>query len=163
MATRPSTSKTGSSARKPISQTTTTTTTRKTTTRPPTPPKEPEEIVVPGGLKFSKVIVWIMYVWVMIGVVALTLRVFLLLTSANTVAGFANFVMRLSADYLQPFRNIYTGREGETGYLDVSAIFAIIVYLFIAWGIHSLINYVQNKIDQSVKEQKAIGRVKKVK
>lgn len=113
-----------------------------------------DEVVVPTGLKFSKVIVWIMYIWVLIGVIALSLRVFLLAASANTATGFANFVMNVSGDYLQPFRGIFTGREvGETGYLDVSSIFAIVVYLFILWGFKSLIQYVQNKIDLDKYEQ----------
>jgi len=107
-----------------------------------------EEIIIPTKLKFSKVIVWVMYVWVLIGVIALSMRVFLLAFSASTAAGFTEFVMRVSADYLEPFRGIFpAGEVGETGYLDVSAIFAIIVYLFILWGFRSLIDYVQNKID----------------
>jgi uncharacterized protein YggT (Ycf19 family) len=107
-----------------------------------------DEVVVSTGLKFSKVIVWLLYAWVLIGVISLSLRVFLLAASANTATGFANFVMQVSSDYLEPFRGIFAGRElGETGYLDVSSIFAIIVYLFILWGVKSLIEYVQNKID----------------
>lgn len=107
-----------------------------------------DEVIVPTGLKFSKVIVWAAYFWVLIGVIALSLRVFLLAASANTEAGFANFVMRVSGDYLEPFNGIFSGRGiGETGYLDVSAIFAIIVYLFVVWGFKSLIEYVQGKID----------------
>ncbi len=114
-----------------------------------------DEIEVSGFLRFSKVISWLMYIWVMIGVVALGLRVFLLAFSANTATGFANFVMEVSGDYLRPFRGIFELREvGETGYLDVSAIFAIIIYLFVAWGFKSLIEYVQDKIDTSKREQK---------
>lgn len=89
-----------------------------------------------------------MYVWVLIGVIALSFRVLLLAYSASTTAGFTNFVMKISADYLQPFRGIFPSKPvGETGYLDVSALFAIVVYLFILWGFHSLVIYVQNKID----------------
>lgn len=107
-----------------------------------------EEIETPTGLKFSKVIVWIMYVWVLIGVISLTLRVLLLALSASTTAGFTNFVLNVSNDYLQPFRGIFPTKPlGETGYLDISSLFAIIVYLFILWGFRSLIDYVQNKID----------------
>lgn len=109
---------------------------------------EEDEIIVPSKLRFSRIIVWILYVWILIGVIALSLRVLLLALSASTAAGFTNFVMRVSADYLQPFRGIFpTKPVGETGYLDVSALFAIVVYLFILWGFHSLIIYVQNKID----------------
>jgi uncharacterized protein YggT (Ycf19 family) len=111
-------------------------------------PTKKDDSLVPGYLKFSKVIVWLLYFWVMIGVTALTLRVFLLAFSANPTAGFVEFVYRVSADYLEPFRGIWPPKPvGETGYLDVAAIFAIIVYLFIAWGIKSLIEYIQDKID----------------
>ena len=117
--------------------------------------KESDQIEVSNFLKFSKIISWLMYIWVMIGVVALGLRVFLLAFSANTATGFANFVMEVSGDYLRPFRGIFELREiGETGYLDVSAIFAIIIYLFIAWGFKSLVEYVQDKIDTSKRQQK---------
>lgn len=107
-----------------------------------------DEILIPAKLRFSRIIVWIMYIWVLIGVISLSVRVLLLALSASTTAGFTNFVMKVSADYLQPFRGIFPPKTvGETGYLDVSALFAIVVYLFILWGFHSLIIYVQNKID----------------
>lgn len=105
------------------------------------------QIKTPSYLTFSKILVWLMYFWVMIGVVALSLRVFLLAFSANMSAGFANFVLTVSNDYMEPFRGIFAGRSvGETGYLDVSAMFAIIVYLFIAWGFKALIEYIEQKI-----------------
>lgn len=114
------------------------------------------EITVPSYLKISKIISWLLYFWVMFGVIVLLLRVFLLAFSANMTAGFAHFIMQTSSDYLEPFRGIFVGKSvGETGYLDVSALFAIIVYLFIAWGFHSLVSYVQNKIDITTAEQKA--------
>lgn len=117
--------------------------------------KKTDGIQVPGYLKFSKIIVWLLYFWVMFGVIMLVLRVFLLAFSANMSAGFSRFVARTSDDYLEPFRGIFTGREvGETGYFDVSAVFAIIVYLFIAWGFHSLIDYLQGKVDESKRQQK---------
>lgn len=117
--------------------------------------KGQQEIVVPKYLKFSKIISWFMYFWVMFGVITLSLRVFLLAFSADTSAGFANFIMRTSGDYLEPFRGIFVGSDvGETGYLDVAAIFAIVVYLFIAWGFNALTDYIQNKIDTTQEEQR---------
>lgn len=113
-----------------------------------------EEVKVPPFLRLSKIVVWFMYFWVMIGIVSLTLRVFLLAFSANMSAGFSRFVSEVSADYLAPFRGIFQSRQlGDTGYLDVSAMFAIVVYLFIAWGVGALIAYVQAKIDLTTKEQ----------
>ncbi len=114
-----------------------------------------QEIVIPGFLKVSKIAVWVMYFWVTIGIISLLLRVFLLAFSANTATGFANFVMEVSNDYLQPFRGIFPSKEvGTTGYLDISALFAIVVYLFVAWGFRALIDYVQNKIDAETAIQK---------
>lgn len=114
-----------------------------------------EEVKVPGYLRFSKVVVWVLYFWVMIGIVSLTLRVFLLAFSASQSAGFTEFVMKVSNDYLQPFRGIFPPKPvGETGYLDVSSLFAIVVYLFVAWGISALTTYVQHKIDSTTMEQK---------
>lgn len=127
--------------------------------------KTGQQVQVPGYLRLSKIIAYIMYVWVIIGVVSLTLRVLLLLLSANPAAGFVDFVYRISADYLGPFRGIFPSRPvGETGYLDVAAVFAIVVYLFVLWGFSSLVNYVQFKIDQSTHEQeKEIERMRQEK
>ena len=117
--------------------------------------KPSDEVIIPGYLKASKIAVWVMYFWVTIGIISLFLRVILLALSANTANGFANLVANTSSDYLEPFRGIFPAKAlGETGYLDVSAIFAIIVYLFISWGFRSLIEFVQNKIDLSETEQK---------
>jgi len=104
-----------------------------------------------------------MYFWVMIGVVSLALRVFLLAFSANMTAGFANFVLRVSNDYMEPFRGIFTGRGvGETGYLDVSALFAIIVYLFVAWGFKALIEFVDHKIaEDKIKQGEQLAKLER--
>lgn len=113
------------------------------------------EVKVPGYLKFSKILVWLMYVWVMIGVISLALRVFLLAASANPASGFTNFIYRLSNDFLEPFRGIFPPKDvGETGYLDVAAMFAIIIYLLLAWGFKALINYVEHKTEQNELEQR---------
>lgn len=107
------------------------------------------EITIPGYLRLSKIISALLYLWVVFGVIVLLLRVFLLAFSANMSAGFSRFVMDTSTDYLEPFRGIFVGRSiGETGYFDISALFAIIVYLFLAWGFYGLMEYIQNLIDQ---------------
>lgn len=113
------------------------------------------KIEIPAYLKISKIIVYFMYAWVMIGIFVMTLRVFLLAFSANLSAPFANFIYNTSNDYLQPFRGIFPPKPiGDTGYLDVAALFAIIVYLFVAWLFSALISYIQSKVDNTVEEQK---------
>lgn len=112
------------------------------------------KIELPAYLKLSKILVWVMYFWVLIGIITLVLRVLLLAFSANPSAGFSQFIAKVSSDYMDPFRGIFPPHSiGETGYLDVSAIFAIVVYIFLAWGVSSLISYVQNKIDITTARQ----------
>jgi heme exporter protein D len=54
---------------------------------------------------------------------------------------------------------LFTGRSvGLTGYLDVSAMFAIIVYLFVAWGFKALIEYIEQKIEINKAQQRDVLR-----
>lgn len=117
---------------------------------------ENKKIEVPGYLKFSKVITILIYIWVMYGIIVLSLRVFLLATSANATTPFVEFIYKSSADYLAPFRGIFPAKPvGETGYVDTAALFAIIMYLLIAWLISSGIKYIQSKIDKINEEELA--------
>lgn len=114
-----------------------------------------DEISTPTYLQASKIIAYVMYAWVFIGIVLLGLRVFLLAFSANMATPFVDFVYRTSADYLAPFRGIFPPRTiGETGYFDIAALFAIVIYLLIAWGFGALISYIQHKIDEDTTARK---------
>jgi uncharacterized protein YggT (Ycf19 family) len=120
-----------------------------------------KEIKVPGYLKFGKVVSILLYIWVIFGVIVLGLRVFLLAFSANAATPFVQYIYKTSADYLAPFRGIFPSKPvGETGYLDVASIFAIIMYLLFAWLVSAGINYIQAKIDL-IKEKES-ERKKKV-
>ncbi len=120
-----------------------------------------QNIKIPNYLRISRILAYIMYAWVILGMLVIVLRVFLLAFSANLSAPFAKFIYHTSNDYLEPFRGIFPPRHiGETGYLDVAALFAIIIYLFVAWLFSSLVIYIQNKIDSSIKDQKEGFRVK---
>jgi len=105
-------------------------------------PKAPAYLIV------GKVITYAMYIWVIFGIIILGMRIFLLAFSANTGTPFVNFVYNTSATFLQPFRGIFPPKTvGTTGYLDVAALFAIIIYALIGWGFAALIHYIQAKID----------------
>lgn len=113
-----------------------------------------QKVQIPGYLRISKIIAYILYAWVLIGIISLVLRVFLLAFSANQTTPFVKFIYKTSADYLEPFRGIFPPKSvSETGYFDVAAMFAIIIYLFVMWGFSSLISYIQLKIDASRKQQ----------
>jgi uncharacterized protein YggT (Ycf19 family) len=104
---------------------------------------------VPAYLSVGKALTYAMYALVIFTEIVLVFRVFLLAFSANQSAGFVNFIYNTSSDFLQPFRGIFPPKPvGETGYLDVSALFAIIVYGLIAWGFSALIGYINVKISE---------------
>lgn len=103
---------------------------------------------VPTYLSVGKVLTYVMYAWVLVGIITLGLRVFLLAFSANPNTPFVEFIYNTSADFLQPFRGIFPSKPvGATGYLDVAALFAMIIYGLIGWGFSALIHYIQSKID----------------
>lgn len=104
---------------------------------------------VPAYLNIGKVLTYAMYALIIFAEIVLAFRVFLLAFSANPSSSFVTFIYNTSYDFLQPFRGIFPPKPvGETGYLDVSALFAIIVYGLIAWGFSALIGYINTKIAQ---------------
>ncbi len=112
------------------------------------------QIVIPTGLRVSRVIAWLMYAWALFGAIMLTVRVFLLAAGANIGNGFAWFVVDTSNTYLRPFRGIFEQQQiGDSNFFDVSAIFAAIMYILFGWGFQALLQYVQRKIDRSAREQ----------
>lgn len=123
------------------------------------------QVKTPGFLKFSKIIAWLMYAWVLFGIITLTFGVFLLAFSANTNSGFYQFIVRTSTQYLEPFRGLFPPHAvGQTGYINVSALFAIVVYAFVAWGFSALLHYIQGKIDLAKDtQQKAIDEARREK
>lgn len=107
---------------------------------------------VPTYLSVGKIITYAMYAWVLLGIIVLGLRVFLLAFSANAATPFVNFIYNTSATFLNPFRGIFPPRSvGETGYLDVAALFAMIIYALLGWGFSALIHYIQSKINTYTK------------
>lgn len=126
-------------------------------TAPTELPAELVDVTPPIQMRISKVASYALYVWVTIGIISLGIRVFFLLFSANPAAPFVNFIYKLSSDYLAPFRGIFPPHPvGETGYLDVAALFAIFMYLIVLWLVTSVIKYVQEKIDEHDSEQRKI-------
>lgn len=120
-----------------------------------TKPTQKSQIEIPAYLNVGKILSYAMYALVIFAEIVLVFRVFLLAFSANPDSSFTRFIYNTSADFLQPFRGIFPPRSvGETGYLDVSALFAIIVYGLIAWGLSALINYVNTKIKDIEKASK---------
>ncbi len=98
-------------------------------------------------LKTARVLTYIVYAFMLVAVIFLSIGFFLLLFGANPNVGFTQFVYKVAAEFLQPFRGIFPAHQvGETGYFSTSALFAIIIYILLALGINSLITYVTAKM-----------------
>ncbi len=118
-------------------------------------PKQPTDSKL-MFIKTARVLSYIVYTFMIVAVVFLSLGFVLLLFGANPNVGFTEFVYKVSAEFLQPFRGIFPSHQvGETGYFSTSALFAIIIYMLAALGINSLISYItakmvkhENELDQ---------------
>lgn len=108
-------------------------------------------------VKFSRAISYVVYGFVVVAIVSLVFAFFLLLFGASTSAPFVRFVYRVAHEFMYPFRGIFPSHQvGETGYLSVAALFAIIAYLFLGAALQSLIAYINLKMAQLEKEMQVV-------
>jgi uncharacterized protein YggT (Ycf19 family) len=113
-------------------------------------------------IKFTRALSYIVYGFTVAAVVFLGFGFFLLLFGANPNVGFTQFVYKVAAEFLQPFRGIFPAHSiGETGYFSTSALFAIIFYLFFAAGMDALISYINLKMVKHQAELEQIQAGKK--
>lgn len=115
-----------------------------------------KDVNLPAYLSISKILTYAMYGLIIFAEIMLAFRIFMLAFSANASTPFVKFVYETSGDFLDPFRGIFPPRQvSETGYLDVAALFAMIVYGLLAWGFSALIKYINNKIADFEEENKS--------
>lgn len=111
-------------------------------------------------IKFSRGVSYVVYGFSLLASVFLGFGFFLLLFGANPNTPFTEFVYKVAAEFLQPFRGIFPAHAvGETGYFSAAALFAIIVYLVLAAAINALISYLtakmvahENELEKSVRQ-----------
>ena len=105
-----------------------------------------------------------MYAFVIFAIVIATLAFFLQLFGANPSADFAAWVYRGAARLTAPFRGIFPAHPiTDDAYLDVSLLFAIIMYAIFALLVSELVSWLERKRDQSARrdayeEQEAEAR-----
>jgi uncharacterized protein YggT (Ycf19 family) len=112
----------------------------------PSPPRSGRTITWAIG----RGIVWLVYAFVIVAIVIATLAFFLQLLGANPNADFAAWVYRGAARVTAPFRGIFpTKPVTDASYLDVSLLFAIIMYGIFAILVSELVSWVERKRDAS--------------
>jgi uncharacterized protein YggT (Ycf19 family) len=97
--------------------------------------------------KIAKVLLWLVYAWVIIDLVLLALAFVLLLLGASPDAGFVEFVYRSVQRVMAPFRGMFepVPLNGDS-VLDTSLLFAMIVYTFVALFLRWAIDWLTAKL-----------------
>ena len=99
-------------------------------------------------IKVCRALVWIVYAWVAVTIVLLFLAFLLQLLGADPTAGFVEFVYRSTQRAMAPFRGIFESVPlSDDSTLDISILFAIIVYSFVALGLGIALDWVTRKMN----------------
>lgn len=110
------------------------------------PPKSSESVAL---TRIAQALAYLVYAWVIIALVLLVLGFFLLLFGANPNAPFAAWVYRGLTRVMAPFRGLFEPvRLSGRSVLDVSILFAMIVYGIVAMALHALILWLTNRLTE---------------
>jgi len=101
-------------------------------------------------VKGARAATYVAVTWVTINLVILLVGFFLKLFGANAEAGFTEFWYRNLDRVMEPFRGIFPSAElGTTGdvqtVLDVSILFAMVVYAIVYVLINALIDWLNHR------------------
>ncbi len=112
------------------------------------PPTKSSGRTVAWGV--GRAIVWFVYAFALVAIVIATLAFVLQLFGANPSSGFAQWVYRSASRVTAPFRGIFPSHVNGDSVLDVSLLFAIVMYALFALLVHALIDYIERRRAESV-------------
>ena len=96
----------------------------------------------------GRALAYLVYAFVTVALIMLTFGFFLLLFGANPDAGFAEWVYRSLDRVMAPFRGIFESIQlNGKSVLDVSVLFAMIVYGIVALALRSLIDWLTYRVE----------------
>jgi uncharacterized protein YggT (Ycf19 family) len=111
-----------------------------------------------GLLRVGKGIVLFVYVVVVVNLVLLVLGFLLQLFGASTDAAFTQWVYRNVERVMEPFRGMFPAHAlSDQSVLDVSLLFAMIVYLVVGLALHALIVWFTDKIATLRRREAAVS------
>jgi uncharacterized protein YggT (Ycf19 family) len=100
--------------------------------------------------RLARALTYLVYAFVVVAMVLLLLGFFLLLLGANPDAPFAEWVYRGLIRVMAPFRGLFEPVQFDgRSVLDVSILFAMIVYGLAALGLRALIDWLTDRIDDA--------------
>jgi uncharacterized protein YggT (Ycf19 family) len=96
----------------------------------------------------GRALVYLVYFFVTVALIVLTFGFFLLLFGANPDAAFAEWVYRSLDRVMAPFRGLFESIQlNGQSVLDVSVLFAMIVYGIVAMALRALIDWLTYRVD----------------
>jgi uncharacterized protein YggT (Ycf19 family) len=98
----------------------------------------------------GRAIVWLVYAFALVAIVIATIAFFLELFGANPSSGFAQWIYRSASRVTAPFRGIFPSHVNGNSVLDVSLLFAIIMYALFALLVHALVDFIERRRAESV-------------
>jgi uncharacterized protein YggT (Ycf19 family) len=98
----------------------------------------------------GRAIVWLVYAFALVAIVIATIAFFLELFGANPNSGFAQWIYRSASRVTAPFRGIFPSHVNGNSVLDVSLLFAIIMYALFALLVHALVDFIERRRAESV-------------
>ena len=118
---------------------------------PTATPSRPAEPAGPDAklwlLRVAKVVVVFIYLVVIVNLVLLTLGFVLRLFGASTDAEFTRWVYRNVDRVMEPFRGMFPSHAvTEQSVLDVSLLFAMVVYAIVGIALHALVAWLTEKL-----------------
>jgi uncharacterized protein YggT (Ycf19 family) len=95
------------------------------------------------AIKVGRVLLLLVYAWLIVTLVLLFLAFILQLFGANPTADFVDWVYRSVEREMAPFRGMFEPLQlSDQSVLDLSLLFAMIVYGFVALGLHAALEWV---------------------
>ena len=96
----------------------------------------------------GRALVYLVYFFVTVALIVLTFGFFLLLFGANPEAAFAEWIYRSLDRVMAPFRGLFESVQlNGQSVLDVSVLFAMIVYGIVALALRSLIDWLTYRVE----------------
>jgi len=98
----------------------------------------------------GRAIVWFVYAFALVAIVIASLAFVLQLFGADPNNGFAQWVYRSASRVTAPFPGSFPSHVNGNSVLDVSLLFAIIMYALFALLVSAVIDYIDRRRDESV-------------
>jgi len=106
-------------------------------------------------LSVGRAVVWLVYAFAIVAIVIAAIAFFLKLFGANPNAGFAQWIYRSAARVTAPFRGLFPSQPiTDDAFLDVSLLFAILMYAIFALLVAEAVNWLERKRDASVRRDR---------